>query len=1059
MATKSISNGDISSRDATSRTQAKKEVTNLMGLYLLVVGAVASAWAFGYFEFSFLWVFLLSACLFLVWKTKIGTIIRRHLDYEEDNLHRKRALRQSESVEWLNFLLNRWWVFSTYSIEDLVKKRLDERLIGITPSFIEKLELKTFTVGDQTPNIKHVRVFEFCEGVPGGHSNVTWVNVNQPPAGMDKMSSYKIVLETDLTLHCEDFKMVFRAKVGNKKVSLGFDMSIDDLNITGTMQAIVHLSMDIPFPHVSKATISFVEKPDVTFNIHMLRAIQLMEVPLLKSWIYNNVMEGLTKAMVDPASVDLHFAKAGPIQVNRSSIKEKKAHGVLTIKIKGTPHDEAIAEDIRYCVLRIGDRKRETRDVPAINEWEDVCSFFIYDVADEKLEIKQKCKRLLTSTVVESHTIKLSAHPFRVQSKAEDTFTNSDGSKLKLDLEYTALPKIDLETEPANQQITNSSGVMYVKIHGAANVIAADRTGASDPYCVLFSDRRRIFTTPYIPETRNPRWETGVEFFVSNVAKTNLSFFVFDWDGTNTIDDDFLGSAHFSLSEDESWVIKKNLTLGYNDPKKGYVQDRSCGEITISVIFRPVPSVGRSEKYRAFLDSISSNNNDYLYREDLMSPATSSAVYGKPQSFPGSEGPLKAPSHARYMDTYLEGKTIVELTILQGKDLVSMDRNGFSDPFCVVLLDKKKVFTTGVKKKTLFPKWNETVTLEYPTENSEMEIDVYDKDILGKDFMGKLFVELDKLKELSLKGTSEWFSLDRAKSGKIQLRCSVISKDMVNKDISFDVTSNSEVFDSSMEQTPQKQSQIPTMSTDNGHMINAQNDSDAPQLNRKQSATLDVGPNVQLRRSGSDINVNNNTSRSRPTQSFNEHDTQSMGRRGFTGGMRSAGSVNSIAFGGRGDNLSVGSSIAGDKVYSVKGQVLQAKGLVRMTSEIYCKVRVDQPGNRISLFSSTRVIAKSPMVKSSYPTFNLPFEIDRGHGISSDATIIFDIKRSSKEHLATRAFTLRHLLAEADDEGTVRTTLLLQNNIEIDIVISHGKPSPHRKRLINNLSFRKDKHL
>lgn len=36
------------------------------------------------------------------------------------------------------------------------------------------------------------------------------------------------------------------------------------------------------------------------------------------------------------------------------------------------------------------------------------------------------------------------------------------------------------------------SGVMYVAIHSASNVLISDRGGASDPYCVLFCDRSRV---------------------------------------------------------------------------------------------------------------------------------------------------------------------------------------------------------------------------------------------------------------------------------------------------------------------------------------------------------------------------------------------------------------------------------------------------------------------------------------------------------------------------------------------------------------------------------------
>ena len=44
----------------------------------------------------------------------------------------------------------------------------------------------------------------------------------------------------------------------------------------------------------------------------MLRAVQMMEIPLLKNWVYSVVMGGLTDALVDPGKVDIKFQKTGP---------------------------------------------------------------------------------------------------------------------------------------------------------------------------------------------------------------------------------------------------------------------------------------------------------------------------------------------------------------------------------------------------------------------------------------------------------------------------------------------------------------------------------------------------------------------------------------------------------------------------------------------------------------------------------------------------------------------------------------------------------------------------
>jgi hypothetical protein len=51
------------------------------------------------------------------------------------------------------------------------------------------------------------------------------------------------------------------------------------------------------------------------------------------------------------------------------------------------------------------------------------------------------------------------------------------------------------------------------------------------------------------------------------------------------------------------------------------------------------------------------------------------------------------------------------------------------------------------------------------------------------------------------------------------------------------------------------------------------------------------------------------------------------------------------------------------------------------------------------------------MIKASQPTFNLPIDVDRGIGVSGETLLKFDIKREGKEHLATKAFTLRSLFS------------------------------------------------
>ena len=43
------------------------------------------------------------------------------------------------------------------------------------------------------------------------------------------------------------------------RVGLTFDVAVEELHVTGTLQIVLQMSMDVPFPHVTKASFSFTD--------------------------------------------------------------------------------------------------------------------------------------------------------------------------------------------------------------------------------------------------------------------------------------------------------------------------------------------------------------------------------------------------------------------------------------------------------------------------------------------------------------------------------------------------------------------------------------------------------------------------------------------------------------------------------------------------------------------------------------------------------------------------------------------------------------------------------
>ena len=89
--------------------QAKKDRDDTqLRLSLLVCAVVVLTWFLGAFGFSIVWAGFIIPLIFTVWYRKNCRIIDDRVLEAEIKVHRRKALRDEETAEWLNFVLNRW---------------------------------------------------------------------------------------------------------------------------------------------------------------------------------------------------------------------------------------------------------------------------------------------------------------------------------------------------------------------------------------------------------------------------------------------------------------------------------------------------------------------------------------------------------------------------------------------------------------------------------------------------------------------------------------------------------------------------------------------------------------------------------------------------------------------------------------------------------------------------------------------------------------------------------------------------------------------------------------
>ncbi|XP_066279925.1 uncharacterized protein [Branchiostoma lanceolatum] len=1055
-------------------------------------GVVMAAWVLGSMGVSVAWLIGLCLLLLLVWRGKVQQIVEEAVKEEELRVHRKRALRQSETAEWLNFILNRWWVFSAPSIFAKLKLHLDPMLNEMKPGFLDSIELTCFTLGDQTPRFHLVKAYEYSDMMTNPRV-ATPENISTPPLDMAKVSDYQLVLEADVGLCCSDFKMIYTARLGGKMMGANIDVAVEKLNISGKMQFVLHMDNVTKFPHIARATICFIEKPEVWFSIRMMKAVKLMDVPVLKTWLHSLLMDGLITSLVDPGKMEIKLASPDSDQEFRPELsrRDSKEHtfpyhditpadnqlsakGVLAVTLSSVPPKlnefaQVFMEETRWCVLKLGEQKEVTQQTLATAKWQDTCAFLIDDLEKDKLSIKMKGRGMLATHTLAQYDLSLGSYGLEESHKVEEVLQKRGvNSQLFLHMEYTPLPPINLtnttgldglmEGTTPKEEPDQVAGVLYVHIHSGMDLVSMDRNGLSDPYCIVFCNKRKVKTTHYVCSTLNPSWESSVEFFVANYTEITLSFLVYDWDGRKFCNDDFLGSCSLSLAQAPSCTLRKLMPLGYG------VGDRvaDMGSITVSVVFRAVGSVAKCVDRLTQRDSESDIENAGSFNKQKRRFMASMLPCQAGNKLDTKKSKFKQPDA---LSGVSQGHGLMELNILKGKDLEAKDMNGLSDPFCEVRIKNDLLFKSTVIKKSLNPVWDESVTINMPAQTETLDITVWDRDpFFMKEFMGSMSFSQEDIQRLSKEGPT-WFELQRIKQGSIQLMFKVIYNpqatleveatsseglDMVSGEL---VEEEEDVFEENNDSRRSSQSSsihqlAKSPSKEGSRQLesvaeSSQSESDVPpekprverfssltgmfrkkslpRMNVLNTSTDGATPSKKFpgfrlrKRSKSFQNLIVDTNNPRPPLHLSSS---------FVNVSRETTSANGTA-----------SPIPPVwRYYNVNGAVLRARGLRgdMLKKELYCRLHFVSFNAKGRSFKAQQICKTDKVKASPAPYFDVTFQVpsDLTGAVNGSCILQMDIKNIDKQVVTRGSASISEILG---DSREVRKWLKMDDDAEVEI--------------------------
>ncbi|RXG55743.1 hypothetical protein Avbf_11435, partial [Armadillidium vulgare] len=219
------------------------------------------------------------------------------------------------------------------------------------------ISLKHLSLGDRTPLLRSLRSWD--AGIPYRPSCSL-----HTPSGLALAPTHALAILCDLTLDSSSFSAILAARIGHKGMGVDLEISVEHLVVEGRVLVTLFLDTEVPFPHIARLTFSFTERPKVSFKIKFLKYIlvgfynEMMEVPVLKTWIHSIVTDALATAWVDPGQLEVNIHSSEAF-VPEHRMGDALAQAVITVALKlqkGPTGSGFNTDEDKWVVIGLGDK-------------------------------------------------------------------------------------------------------------------------------------------------------------------------------------------------------------------------------------------------------------------------------------------------------------------------------------------------------------------------------------------------------------------------------------------------------------------------------------------------------------------------------------------------------------------------------------------------------------------------------------------------------------------------------------------------------------------------------
>jgi Ca2+-dependent lipid-binding protein len=634
----------------------------------VIVFACLMSWLVAVLGGGIGWVFILMAICGTYYRTSLRRVRRNFRDDVMRELSLKRLETENESVEWINAFLLKFWPIYQPVLAQTVINSVDQVLSASTPGFLDSLKLKTFTLGSKPPRMEHVKTLQ----AEDDYVIMDWMFSFTPNDTAD-MTAKQIKNRIQP-------KVVLEIRVGKAMISKGLDVIVENMSFSGLMR--IKMKLQIPFPHIDRIEMSFLERPMIDYVCKPLGGdtfgFDINFIPGLESFIQEQIHATLAPMMYAPNVFPIELAKM------LAGTPVDQAIGVVSITLHGAhglKNSDNFGSIDPFAQLSLNRRQplAKTKVVHDTSNprWNETLNIIVTSFND-RLDIEvidhnefRKSKLLGVASFALEHFEEFETYEnerLEVISDGKARGVVSCDIRFFPVLEGNPLPDGTLEPPPeTNQGILRFTVEQAKDLDGTKSLV-----GLLNPYAVLLVNGRPVHTTKKLKRTNNPIWDNGyTDVLIHNRKHAKLGVMVKD-------DRDIAGDQHLGAKQIKLDDLMQNMEQG----KEWYYLDG--------------PNSGRVKMMAQW------------------KPVNISGIAG------GTGG-------------YVTPIGVMRLHCKRAVDLRNFETMGKSDPYLRVLQSGIERSRTVTFKNNLNPEWDEVLYIPVHNTREKLVLEVMDSEKVGKD--------------------------------------------------------------------------------------------------------------------------------------------------------------------------------------------------------------------------------------------------------------------------------------------------------------------------------------